>query len=201
VSGDAAKAEKLREMWKSTGKDDAYIDSQLTSCLSMKDARVAKAAEARQKAETSGYQSLIDDIMSDGFSKEMAVGAVDSYISRQKSKDASEAQSEDDGEEASVSIYSNQDVVACLQSDDISGAKKIINYLVDERVKNGKTKAEANASIKSSITSKFKPLYVAAWKERDQSEMTRIRKLLIQSGLYGKSADIDELLKGWRMSK
>jgi hypothetical protein len=201
VSGDAAKAEKLREMWKSTGKDDAYIDSQLTSCLSMKDARVAKAAEARQKAETSGYQSLIDDIMSDGFSKEMAVGAVDSYISRQKSKDASEAQSEDDGEEASVSIYSNQDVVACLQSDDISGAKKIINYLVDERVKNGKTKAEANASIKSSITSKFKPLYVAAWKERDQSEMTRIRKLLIQSGLYGKSADIDELLKGWRTSK
>lgn len=56
---------------------------------------------------------------------------------------------------------------------------------------------EARASVRSSVTSYFKPLYQEAYKNRDSAEMTRIRKLLMQSKLYGGSTETSKVCRRW----
>lgn len=46
------------------------------------------------------------------------------------------------------------------------------------QLRKGKTTKEANSSLRSSLTSAFKPLYIQAWQNRDYEEMERIRSML-----------------------
>ena len=63
-------------------------------------------------------------------------------------------------------------------------AKTVINDIVDTKVANGKTEKEAKSSVKSSITTYWKPLYLAAYKANNSTEMARIRRILESTGLY-----------------
>ena len=63
------------------------------------------------------------------------------------------------------------------------------------------TEKEARASVKSSMTSYWKPLYKAAYKAGDTEEMRRIRLILKESGLYGRTNDIFDTCKAWLRDK
>ena len=73
-------------------------------------------------------------------------------------------------------------------------AKKIINDLVSDKIKQGKTEKEAKASIKSSVTSYWKELYLQAYRDKDNAEMLRIRRILQSTGLYD---DVVETCSNW----
>ena len=62
-------------------------------------------------------------------------------------------------------------------------------------------KKSAKSSVKSSITSYWKPLYIAAYKSGNTEEMRRIRMILKESGLYGRAGDILETCKAWLKEK
>lgn len=73
-------------------------------------------------------------------------------------------------------------------------AKKKMNDLIQEKMAEGKTEKEAKSSIKSSMTSYFKPMYLAAVQKKDTKEMDRIRKILIECGLYD---NVTKTLADW----
>jgi hypothetical protein len=50
------------------------------------------------------------------------------------------------------------------------------------------------------VTEYWKPLYLEAFKNRDVSEMNRIRKLLYGIGIYGNLSELDKTLAAWKKS-
>lgn len=75
---------------------------------------------------------------------------------------------------------------------------KTVSEMIQAKVDAGKTEKEAKSAVRSSFTSRYKKLYVEAAKKHNSAEMTRIRKLLYQTGVYGTLTELDETLKKWR---
>jgi phosphoglycolate phosphatase-like HAD superfamily hydrolase len=79
-----------------------------------------------------------------------------------------------------------------LENGNTSDALVVIDDLVRVKTENyiaeGEKKKEAEkkakASVRSSLTSYWKPLYLAAYQSKDSEEMKRIRKLLKETKLY-----------------
>jgi geranylgeranyl pyrophosphate synthase len=76
-------------------------------------------------------------------------------------------------------------------------ALQIIDDLVKTKVANGKTEKEAKSSLRSSMTSYWKPIYKEAYKSGKTSEMARIRKILYSSGLYGNADEVVKSVSAW----
>lgn len=84
-------------------------------------------------------------------------------------------------------------------------ANKLISDLLEEKIKknisNGKTpeKAEkdAKSSIRSSLTSYWKPLFIKAYQEDDYIEQEEIYERLLSTGIYGTSEDLRETITKW----
>lgn len=89
---------------------------------------------------------------------------------------------------------SSSDINEALEKGKTDKAKKIINDLVSDKIKQGKTEKEAKASIKSSVTSYWKELYLQAYRDKDNAEMLRIRRILQSTGLYD---DVVETCSNW----
>jgi hypothetical protein len=79
---------------------------------------------------------------------------------------------------------SASDVNKLLEKGKTEQARELINELVAEKVKQGKTEKEAKASVKASVTSYWKELYLQAYRDKDNAEMLRIRRILQSTGLY-----------------
>jgi hypothetical protein len=71
---------------------------------------------------------------------------------------------------------------------------EIIDEVIAEKMEGGMTKKEAEASVRSSLTSYWKERYIEAYKRNDTDEMRKIRKLLDSTGLYD---DILETCSDW----
>ena len=89
---------------------------------------------------------------------------------------------------------SASDINEALEKGKTDKAKKIINEIVADKVKQGETEKEAKASIKSSVTSYWKELYLQAYRDKDNVEMLRIRRILQSTGLYD---DVVETCSNW----
>ena len=86
--------------------------------------------------------------------------------------------------ESFVGETTTADVNNALEKGNTAKAKEIINDLVSDKVESGKTEKEAKASVKASVTSYWKDLYLQAYKDKDNAEMLRIRRILQATGLY-----------------
>jgi hypothetical protein len=76
------------------------------------------------------------------------------------------------------------DVNELLDKGKTDKAKSEIDNIIADKVKDGKTEKEAKASVKSSVTSYWKALYLQAYRDKDDAEMLRIRRILQATGLY-----------------
>ena len=84
-------------------------------------------------------------------------------------------------------------------------ANKLIADLLEEKteknISNGKTpeKAEkdAKSSIRSSLTSYWKPLFIKAYQEDDYIEQEEIYERLLSTGIYGTSGELKETIEKW----
>ena len=84
-------------------------------------------------------------------------------------------------------------------------ANKLISDLLEEKteknISNGKIpeKAEkdAKSSIRSSLTSYWKPLFIKAYQEDDYIEQEEIYERLLSTGIYGTSEDLRETITKW----
>ena len=84
-------------------------------------------------------------------------------------------------------------------------ANKLIADLLEEKteknISNGKTqeKAEkdAKSSIRSSLTSYWKPLFIKAYQEDDYIEQEEIYERLNSTGIYGTSEELEKTIEKW----
>ena len=189
IKGDEAYEERLKSGYKS---DSAY-DSAIRKALRDNDPRIKEAAEARYEGDIAEYKRIAKEIITEGnFDQDTVVGAINSEINAIKSEQSGEETSENKKDE-DTSIYSSSDINTAFDNGDTALAKEIIQDLIDTKVANGKTEKEAKSSLRSSMTSYWKPLYIAA----SESERIRIRKILYNSGLYGNADEVIKSVDAW----
>ena len=199
MDGDKAHIDRL----KSGYKDEKALNTALRAGLRENDPRIKKAAQARIDGDISEYTRIVRAIVAEGnFVQDIVVGAINAEINaiNKAADDQDESTDEEVGEKVS-SIYKGSDINDAFESGDRALAVTIIEDLIKTKMANGTEESNAKASVKSSITSYWKPLYKAAYKAGNTAEMRRIREILKESGLYGRANDIVETCRAWLREK
>ena len=193
LSGDKNQIDRIKGQYKS---EDA-IESAMKQGLRENDPRIKEAAQARYNGDISEYTRIAKEIIAEGnFSQDTVVGAINAEISAIKRGEPTTEEPTEDKDEA-TSIYSTSDMNVAFDNGDTATALEIINDLIETKVANGKTEKEARTSLRSSMTSYWKPLYKEAYQSGDTSEMARIRQILYSSGLYGTANDVVKTAQSW----
>ena len=200
MSGDTAHYNRVAARYES----EAAVEQALRKELRERDRRIGEAAEARMAGELDVYESIVDQIEGEGiFDRNMVIRAINNEISALKAdaergnlvpKDEEAAA---EAEEEVLSLYSASDLNDALERGDREDFSRIYQTLVTSKKEQGKTEAQANASVKSSVTAYWKKQYIAAWEENNTAEIKRIQSILQSTGLYGNRNDVAELGQGW----
>ena len=201
VSGDSAHASRVLARFSTT----TASNTALRTALRDKDARIRRAAQARYEGDMTTYSTLVREIKAEGiFSQDLIVSAVSAEVNAIKKDYESGAEDNADSnataEAVEGSVYSVSDLNSQLNAGDFAEAKAIMTDIVNARMAQGKTKAQAQALVKSGITKYWKERYITAYKARNTAECKRIRALLKQTGLYGTSTEILEMTQSWVQS-
>lgn len=191
--------EKLNRL-KTEYKTESKYQSAVRKALRENDPRIKKAARAKYDGDMDTFKQIVLEIKAEGyFSQDDIVSAVNSAVTTLKNKYEEEPstdwyneESKEEKEEIS-SVYKGSDVNDALERGDIEQAREIIKDIVAAKVKNGKTKAEAYSSIKSSLSSYWKDIYLSA----SDSEKINIRKMLHSTKVYSSASEIVKLTRKW----
>ena len=166
--------------------DEEMVEGAIRSEKSYFDNKISKAYEAKTDGDEEEYKKIVRELRNSYrgiYSQDEIVNFIKTY-----EPDADETSDE----EEETSIYKASDVNTALENGDISSALEVIDDMVKVKTNNyiaeGKSKKEAEksakSSIRSSLTSYWKPLYLAAYKSKNNAEMARIRKLLNSTKVY-----------------
>ena len=188
--------EGLISQYKSEYKDEASYESAVKKALRENDERIKEAAEAYNEGDIRERDRILAEIVAEGyFDEELVAEAIQAEANALKPDAEEDAETEE--EEKVTSVYKADDINTALESGDKELALEIIDDLVQTKIANGMDEDKARSSVKSSVTSYWKPLYKAAYKNKDNEEMKRIRYILLDTKLYGRSSEVVETCKGW----
>lgn len=197
VRGDTAHYERVKARYES----DTAAEQALRKELRENDKRIGEAAKARIEGELEVYESLVEQIEAEGiFDRNIVIRAVNNEIILLKSDiERGNLVPEDPVEEETPeSIYTASDLNYALERGEAEDFTWIYHTLMAyKQEQQGKTEAQARASIKTSVTSYWKKRYTAAWEANNGAEMRRILKILLDTGLYGNHNDTATTLEGW----
>ena len=194
MSGDQNQIDRIKSQF----KDEKAIESALRQGLRENDPRIKEAAQARFNGNMSEYTRIAKEIIAEGnFSQDTVVSAINAELTAIKNKQPSEETEEEEEKDEATSIYKASDINSAFESGDNSTALEIIQDLIDTKVANGMEEKEAKSSLRSSMTSYWKPLYKQAYQSGDTSEMYRIRQILLASGLYGNANEVVKTSQNW----
>lgn len=200
VKGDTAHYERVKARYE-TNKD---AEMALRTELRDNDKRINQAAWAKHTGDLEVYESLVDQIESEGvFGRNIVIRAVNNEVSEIKReieednivpKDETAA---DEDEDTTESLYNASDLNDALTRGDREDFEDIYYYLLATKQEQGKTEAQAKAAVKSGITSYWKKRYLAAWDENNTAEMKRILEMLEGTELYGEYNDVATMAQRW----
>ena len=177
---------------------------------------VEAAAQAKQSYDLEAYEDAVSQLTSQGYATKIVKSAIDARIKQLEGKEEidweAEVQTEPDSlygdiltdqgaseDSSSVKFYSNSDLLAAIGQYDNKNAKsldpfkKMADAIVKSKVDEGKTQKEAAGSIKTSITSHYKPLWIAA----DRKGREEIQNVLKQLKVNGKALYTGEDWTNW----
>ena len=152
--------------------------------------KIEEGAEALRDGEDKAYKDVVKELRD----RYRGIYTQDEIIKMIKSYEF-KAEEESDEEK---SIYKMKYVEDALASGNTQAATEMIEEIVATKVANGKTEEEARKSVRSSLTSYWKPLYEQALADDDSYEQNDIRDSLYDMGVYGSDEEIDETLHGWK---
>ena len=140
---------------------------------------IQKAAGYKADSDDKEYKQSLETLISSGTDEETVEKAIDTVEidEKQDSKDSK--------------LYNKTDLINALNSGDKSVLKTVIDGNIATDIRNGKTKAEAEKSIKSSLKSACKEEYLAA----DNSKRSQIKTKLESTGYFD-----DEDFTNWEAS-
>lgn len=151
---------------------------------------IRKAAEAKLAGKTAEHDKLLGTLL-EKYPKDLIEKLAGERLDALAKEGAEEKQEE------TLSFYKNSDINAAFDGGDYTLAGEIIADLIQTKMANGKDEKEARSSVKSAMTSYWKPLYKNAKENGDAEEMARIREILRESDLYGNSNDIRKTVNRW----
>ena len=140
---------------------------------------IQKAAGYKADSDDKKYKQSLETLISSGMDKETVEKAIDTV----------EIDEEQDSKDSK--LYNKTDLINALNSGDKSILKTVIDGNIATDISNGKTKTEAEKSIKSSLKSAFKEEYLAA----DNSKRSQIKTKLKSTGYFD-----DEDFTNWEAS-
>ena len=140
---------------------------------------IQKAAGYKADSDDKKYKQSLETLISSGMDKETVEKAIDTV----------EIDEEQDSKDSK--LYNKTDLINALNSSDKSVLKTVIDGNIATDISNGKTKTEAEKSIKSSLKSAFKEEYLAA----DNSKRSQIKTKLESTGYFD-----DEDFTNWEAS-
>ena len=140
---------------------------------------IQKAAGYKADSDDQKYKQSLETLISSGTDKETVEKAIDTV----------EIDEEQDSKDSK--LYNKTDLINALNSGDESVLKTVIDSNIATDISNGKTKTEAERSIKSSLKSAFKEEYLAA----DNSKRSQIKTKLKSTGYFD-----DEDFTNWEAS-
>ena len=200
VSGDTAHYDRVAARYASASAAEQALRKELRE----NDRRIAEAAEAKASGELDVYESIIDKIEAEGhFDRNLIIRAINNEVLelRDAANQATAAKDEnpetEDEETADEALYTATDLTDAMERGDTDDYAAVYDYLLTYKVEQGQTEAQAKSSIKSSVTAKYKRLYLAAWEQNDTAAMKRILALLEQTGLYGSYNDTAKTVEKW----
>ena len=198
VSGDTAHYNRVKARYKS----DQAAEMALRQALRDNDPRISEAAEAKHSGDLAVYESIVDQIESEGiFDRNIVIRAINNEVSELKRaaekgelvpKDELSGENE---EETPESLYTASDLNAALERGDSEDFAAILAALVQDKVAVGKTEAQAKSSVKSSITAYWKKQYLSGY--QDTETRKRIIAIHTETGLYGSRNDVATMCEGW----
>jgi hypothetical protein len=193
MSGDQDHIDRVKATYKS---EQAY-ETALKSALRENDSRIHEAAQARLDGNISEYTRIAREIIAEGhFSQDTVVAAINSEMSAIKKGESTQTESTDSKDEV-TSIYRADDINIAFDNGDTSLALSIIDELIEMKMANGMDEKKAKSSIRSSMTSYWKPLYKQAYASGNTAEMQRIKQILYKSGLYGSATEVVKDVNSW----
>lgn len=197
-SGDDAHYNRVKSRYKS----EQAAEMALRTALRENDKRIAEAAEAKISGELEAYESIVEQIESEGrFDRNLIIRAINNEV--QDIKDNAdqvvipEEEVTDEEDETAEPLYNTSDLNNALTRGDQEDFEDIYYYLLATKQEQGKTEAQAKAAVKSGITSYWKKQYLAAWEENNTTEMKRILELLEETELYGEYNDVATMAQKW----
>jgi hypothetical protein len=198
MSGNQAHIDRVKSQY----KDDKAIESAIRQGLRENDSRIKEAAQARYDGDIEEYKRIAKEIIAEGyFSQDIVVAAINAEINAIKKGEPSEEDQSVDTTEKVTSIYKASDVNDAFESGDTNMALEVIDDLIKTKVANGMTEKEAKSSVRSSMTTYWKPLYKEAYKSGNTAEKERIERILKTSGLYGNASEVIKTVRKWRTER
>ena len=140
---------------------------------------IQKAAGYKADSDEKKYKQSLETLISSGMDKKTVEKAIDTV----------EIDEEQDSKDSK--LYNKTDLINALNSGDKSVLKTVIDSNIATDISNGKTKTEAERSIKSSLKNAFKEEYLAA----DNSKRSQIKTKLKSTGYFD-----DEDFTNWEAS-
>ena len=202
LRGDTAHYDRVAARYE-TEKD---AEMALRKELRENDKRIAEAAQAKIDGELEVFESVVEQIEGEGhFDRNLIIRAVNNEVLAIKDaekqakvpKDETADTEEDEDEIEVEALYTASDLTDAIDRGDNDDFADVYEYLLSFKMEQGKTEAQAKASIKSSVTSKYKKLYLEAWAKNNTVEMRRLLELLIKTGLYGNHNDTAKTVEKW----
>lgn len=202
VRGDTAHYERVKARYKTPQAAEMALRTELRD----NDKRISEAAEARLSGDLAVYESIVDQIESEGiFDRNMVIRAINNEVSElkraaEKGELVPKDETGEDDEETAESLYKSSDLNAALERGDTDDFAAIMADMVQDKVAAGKTEAQAKSSVKSAITAYWKKQYLSGY--QDTETRKRIIAILTETGLYGSRNDVATMCEGWvRASK
>lgn len=222
-NGDQDFQKKIKDDLNKAGIDNDTITNKIKTVIKSeligKDSvnpLVEAAAQAKQSYDLEAYEDAVSQLTSQGYATKIVKSAIDARIKQLEGKEEidweAEVQTEPDSlygdiltdqgaseDSSSVKFYSNSDLLAAIGQYDNKNAKsldpfkKMADAIVKSKVDEGKTQKEAAGSIKTSITSHYKPLWIAA----DRKGREEIQNVLKQFKVNGKALYTGEDWTNW----
>lgn len=222
-NGDQDFQKKIKDDLNKAGIDNDTITNKIKTVIKSeligKDSvnpLVEAAAQAKQSYDLEAYEDAVSQLTSQGYATKIVKSAIDARIKQLEGKEEidweAEVQTEPDSlygdiltdqgaseDSSSVKFYSNSDLLAAIGQYDNKNAKsldpfkKMADAIVKSKVDEGKTQKEAAGSIKTSITSHYKSLWIAA----DRKGREEIQNVLKQLKVNGKALYTGEDWTNW----
>jgi hypothetical protein len=155
VNGDDEYIERLKPNYldKHGEFSQEKFDSAVTSALKEHDPRIVEAAQAQIGGDPSRRVEIAEDIMADGFDKEVVRKAINSVINKMTPSEESTPKV--------YGFYDAEDFALEIANGDKDGAKAAKDGYIETKMLNGKTKDEAVDAFNSAAKSELKKLYIS----------------------------------------